>query len=36
MPQNRNTERNKKNEGQQNGENKLKMAREEDAWAIAM
>ena len=29
------TERNKKNEGQHSGENKRKMAREEDAWTIA-
>jgi hypothetical protein len=35
MPQDRSTERNKKNEGQHNGENKRKMAREEDAWAVA-
>ena len=31
----RSTERNKKNEGQHSGENKRKMAREEDAWTIA-
>jgi len=34
MPEDRSTERNKKNEGQRNGENKRKMAREEDAWTI--
>jgi hypothetical protein len=28
-------QRNKKNEGQHSGENKRKMAREEDAWTIA-
>jgi len=32
MPDDRSTERNKKNEGQHSGENKRKMAREEDAW----
>jgi len=31
MPEDINTERNKKNEGQHSGENKRKMAREEDA-----
>ena len=31
----RSTERNKKNEGQHSGENKRKMAQEEDAWTIA-
>jgi len=36
MPEDRSTERNKKNEGQHSGENKRKMAREEDAWTIAM
>jgi hypothetical protein len=35
MPQDRSTERNKKNEGQHSGENKRKMAREEDAWTMA-
>jgi len=35
MPQDKNTERNKKNEGQHRGENKRKMAMEEDAWTIA-
>ena len=35
MPENRSIERNKKNEGQHSGENKRKMAREEDAWTIA-
>ena len=35
MPQDRSIERNKKNEGQLGGENKRKMAREEDAWTIA-
>ena len=34
-PEDRSTERNKKNEGQHSGENKRKMAREEDAWTIA-
>jgi len=34
-PQDRCTERNKKNEGQHSGENKRKMTREEDAWTIA-
>jgi hypothetical protein len=29
-------EKNKKNEGQYSGENKRKIAREEDAWTIAM
>jgi len=31
MPQDRSTERNKKNEGQHSGENERQMAREEDA-----
>jgi hypothetical protein len=35
MPQDRNTERNKKYEGQDSRENKRKMTREEDAWTIA-
>ena len=35
MPEDRSTERKKKNEGQHSGENKRKMAREEDAWTIA-
>jgi len=35
MPEDRSTERNKKNEGQHSGENKRKMVREEYAWAIA-
>jgi len=35
MPEDRSTERNKKNEGQLGGENKRKMAREEDAWRTA-
>jgi hypothetical protein len=35
MPQNRSTERHKKNEEQRNGENKRKMAWEEDAWTMA-
>jgi hypothetical protein len=35
MPKDRSTVRNEKNEGQHSGENKRKMAREEDAWAIA-
>jgi len=35
MPQDRRTERNKKNEGQHSRENKRKIAREEDTWAIA-
>ena len=35
MPQDRSTERNKKSEGHHGGENKRKMAREEDAWTIA-
>jgi hypothetical protein len=35
MPQDRSTERNKKNEEEYSGENKRKMAREEDAWTIA-
>ena len=35
MPQDRSTERNKKYEGQHSGENKRKMAGEEDAWTIA-
>jgi len=35
MPQDRSTERNKKNVGQHSGENKRKMALEEDAWAVA-
>jgi hypothetical protein len=35
MPQDRSTERNKKYEGKHSGENKRKMAREEDALKIA-
>jgi hypothetical protein len=35
MPQDRSTERNKKYEGEKSGENKRKMAREEDAWTNA-
>jgi len=35
MPEDRSTERNKINEGQRSGENKKKMAWEEDAWIIA-
>ena len=35
MPQDRSTERNKKNEGHHSGGNKSKMAQEEDAWTIA-
>jgi hypothetical protein len=35
MPQDRSTERNKKNVGQHNEENKRKEAQEEDAWTIA-
>jgi hypothetical protein len=35
MPQNRSTERDKKNEEQHNGENKKKMAWEEDTWTMA-
>jgi len=35
MPEDRSTERNKKNEGKLSGGNKRKMAREEDAWSIA-
>ena len=35
MPEDRSTERNKKNEGQHSGENKRKMTRQEDAWRIA-
>jgi len=35
MPEDRSTRRNKKNEGQQVGDNKRKMAREETAWKIA-
>jgi len=35
MPQERSIERNKKKEGQHNGENKRKRAREENALAIA-
>ena len=34
-PQNRCKERNKKNKGQHNGENKINMAREVNAWTIA-
>jgi len=36
MPQDRSTGRNKKNRGPHSGENKRKMAMEEDAWTIAM
>jgi hypothetical protein len=36
MLQDRSTERNKKNETQQSGENEKKMAQQEDAWTIAM
>ena len=36
MHQDGSTEGNKKNEGQHSGENKRKIAREEDAWAIAL
>jgi hypothetical protein len=32
MPQDRSTDRSKKYEGQHSGENKIKMARAEDAW----
>jgi len=35
MPEDRSTERNKKNEGQYRGENKRKMARQEDPWTVA-
>jgi hypothetical protein len=35
MPQDRSTERNKKDEIEHSGENKRKMAREENAWTIA-
>jgi len=35
MSQDRSTEINKKNVGQHGGENKRKLALEEDAWAIA-
>jgi hypothetical protein len=35
MPQDRSTERNKKYEGQHSGENKRKVAREEDAGLLA-
>jgi hypothetical protein len=35
MHQDRSTERNKITEGQYSGENKGKMAREEDAWTMA-
>jgi len=35
MPEDRSTDRNKKNKGHHGGENKRKMAREEDAWTIA-
>jgi hypothetical protein len=35
MPQDRSTERNEKNEGQYSGENKKKIAQEEDARTIA-
>jgi len=34
MPQDGSTKRSRKNEGEYSGENKRKMAREEDAWAI--
>ena len=36
MPQDRRKGRNKKNKGKHSGENKRKMANEEDAWTIAM
>jgi len=36
MPEDRSTERNEKSKGQYSGENKRKMARQEDAWTIAM
>jgi len=35
MSQDRSTERKKKNHGHHSGENKRKMAREEDAWTVA-
>jgi hypothetical protein len=35
MPEDRSTERNKINKGQQSRENNRKMAREEDTWTIA-
>jgi len=35
MAEDRKTERNKKSERQHSGENKRKMALEEDAWTIA-
>jgi len=35
MPEDRSTEINEKNEGQHSGENKRKMARQEDAWITA-
>jgi len=35
MPEDRSTERNEKNKGKYSGENKRKMARQVDAWAIA-
>jgi hypothetical protein len=35
MAKDRSTERNKKYEGEHRGENKRKMAQEEDAWTIA-
>jgi len=35
MPEDRSTERNEKCKGQYGGENKRKMARQEDAWTIA-
>jgi hypothetical protein len=34
MSEDRSTEINEKNEGQHSGENKRKMARQEDAWTI--
>jgi len=35
MPEDRSTERNEKSKGQYVGENKRKMARQEDAWTIS-
>jgi hypothetical protein len=35
MPEDKSTERNEKNEGEHSGENKRKMARQEDAWTMA-
>jgi len=35
MPEDRSTERNEKNKGEYSGENKRKMARQEDAWTNA-